>query len=100
MVINLDMNGKTFKDRAYTKSNASVRSSTKPVGVLGSWFLWNEKGELESEHVNNITKLQTFLPIELYHGHVRQPLYVKQILKISVDLVKKLNEMNDDIMSD
>lgn len=94
--------GKTFQDQAYTKSTILVQSSAKlaakPIGVLGSWYSWNKRGELESESVLP-DQQHCFIAIESYKGNICQPLYEKQKIKISLDLVKKLNEMDEDFRS-
>lgn len=63
------LNGKTLTERVYTKSTASIQSRGKPVmGVLGSWYSWNDQGLLNVDEKNKIHKC---IPIEFYRRTIR-----------------------------
>lgn len=82
-------------DRVYSKSTALIQSSAKPVGVLGPWYSWNVRGELEANTTFDKNKKHQFISTEFYRGTICKPFYEQQTLKVSLDTVKKLNHLND-----
>lgn len=85
------LKGKTFKQREFTKSFASVVSSPdKPVGVLCDLYSFNEFGVLKSVPGDK----HKFIQIDHYKATIRPPIKGSKSLIISLSLVIELNKID------
>lgn len=88
------LNGKTFKQREFSKSFASVKSSqesstVKPVGVLCDFYSFNKDGVLKSISGDK----HKFIKIDHYIATIRSPTKKSKNLTISQTLVAELNKI-------
>lgn len=96
------LNGKTFRDREFSKSSASVESSVespvessveskldRSIGVLSTFYTYNRVGELlsvpEDKHKH--------IKIESYIGTIKHPSYANKTLTISEKLAVELRKL-------
>ncbi|KAG4072027.1 hypothetical protein HA402_008468 [Bradysia odoriphaga] len=84
------LKGKTFRQREFTKSFASVKPDpVKPVGVMCDLYSFNTNGVLKSVSGDK----HKFFKIDYYKGTIRPPVKQNESLTISRDLVTNLNKI-------
>lgn len=79
------MNGKTFKDREYSKSSALVQSG-RAVGVLSTLYSFNSSGNLTSLTGDK----HKYIVIESYVATIKHPSFTNKTLTISDKLLAHL----------
>lgn len=88
------LDGKTFKAREYSKRSATVHldqdsissSDLRDVGVLCSFFTFNDEGELVAE----LKDRHKFTHIKSYFGTIKPPNYSNKLLTIPKRLVEEI----------
>lgn len=84
------LDGKTFKEKEFSKSYATVESgSNKRVGVLCSFYTYNNSGVLSSV----ATDEHEYITTDAYIGIIREPLFSNKKLTISPKLVLELDKL-------
>lgn len=85
------LDGKTFKEKEFSKSSAPVELGGRSIGILCNFYTFNNVGVLSSiakdEH--------EFITMNAYIGTIRKPLFTNRILTISPKLVNELQKLNN-----
>ncbi|KAG4068990.1 hypothetical protein HA402_008461 [Bradysia odoriphaga] len=85
------LKGKTFKEREFTKSFASLQSNpAKPVGVMCDLYSFNKSGALSNVPGDK----HKFIEIDYYIGTIRPPIKENRGLVIPQGLVIELNKID------
>lgn len=86
------LNGKTFKQREFSKSFASVEPNRlKPVGVMCDLYSYNKNGVLNSVRCGK----HKFFKIDHYLGTIQPPTKQNGKMTLSPSLVKNINKIDD-----
>lgn len=85
-------NGKTFKEREFSKVSAPVASDTnKGIGMLCARYTYDSLGKLTSVPGDK----HEFVDIESYIGTISAPTYTAKVLSLSKNLIAKLRQNTD-----
>lgn len=80
-------NGKTFKDREYSKVSATVKKDVnRSIGMLCASYTFDSQGKLTGVAGDK----HKFISIESYIGTIRSPSYANNVLTISETVLAEL----------
>lgn len=86
------INGKNFKEQAFSKSTAQINSG-KAVGVLSTWYNWNFNGDLIGESVEK----HQYVNIDRYRRTLSMPTYTNNKLSLSKRIIESLESLTHEI---
>lgn len=81
-------NGKTLKDRAYSKTSANI-TDVIPIGVLATWYSWVADGTL----IVQSKSTHSFVSIKNYKGTTPKQSYSGKVLKLNPQILLTLNDL-------